>query len=172
MAFSRVTSIMLEDGGENEGFAKRACLRVGPRSPRQPSCSWLQGTPHPSRRSCSCPGPEQQDGNPPILSSHVQLGLEGDSGRSAHPYNCNYTSPRVSLEFLVVASVSSALVRLTENGTYRDLPPDWVSRVGAAGHEGTSPNPPPQDQPSFVPAPQGKLSWKGASVHPSQHSTG
>lgn len=162
MAFFKVMSIMLEDSGENKGFAKTACLRVGPRSPRLPSCSWLLGTPHLSLLSCSCPDPGRHDGNPCIVSSHVQLGLEGDSGRSRHPYNCNYTSPWVSLEFPTVASISSALLCLTENGTYHDLPPDWVSRVGAAGHEGTSPNPLSQDQPSFFPALQGKLSWKGA----------
>lgn len=45
-----------------------------------------------------------------MVSSHVQLGLEGDSGRSAHPCNSNFTSVQVSLEFHVVASVSSALL--------------------------------------------------------------
>lgn len=126
-----------------------------------PGCLPAPGYWEPPTCHCS-PAPALTLGDPCIISSHVQLGLEGDSGRSRHPYNCNYTSLWVSLEFPTVASIASALLCLTENGTYHDLPLDWVSRVGAAGHEGTSPNPLSQDQPSFFPALQGKLSWKGA----------
>lgn len=60
--------------------------------------------------SRSCPDPEVRDGNPSVVPSHVQLGLEGDSGRSAHPCNSNFTSLQVFLEFPTVASVSSALL--------------------------------------------------------------
>lgn len=64
---------------------------------------------------------------------------------------------------------------LMENGTYPDLPPAWVSRVGAAGHEGTSPNPPLQDplcsSAFFLPSSPGKPLLEGdqAASQPAQH---
>lgn len=48
MVFSRITSIMLGDGGEDEDFANMACLQVaiaGPHSPKLPYHSCLLGPP-------------------------------------------------------------------------------------------------------------------------------
>lgn len=48
MVFSRITSIMLGDGGEDEDFPNMACLQVaiaGPHSPKLPYHSCLLGPP-------------------------------------------------------------------------------------------------------------------------------
>lgn len=58
----------------------------------------------------SYPDPEVQHGNPSTVSSHVQLRLEVDSGRSAHPCSTNLTSLKVSLEFPTAVSTFSALL--------------------------------------------------------------
>lgn len=62
-----------------------------------------------------------------------------------------------------------------ENGTYPDLPPDWVSRVGAAGYKGTSPNLPLQaplcSSAFFLPSSPGEPLLEGdqAAPQPAQH---
>ena len=169
MVFSRVTGIMLGDGGEDEDFANTACLQAvitGTYSPKPPHHSSLLGSP-PVAALPLLPWPWGPGGKP--SDGFQSCPAQWWHWKVSSSHLCRFPS-----NFLWLPLFFQLYWCLTENRKYPDLPPDRVSRVGAVGIKAPLQIPPRRirfsAQPSFFPAAQGSLSWKGPRLRPRQHS--